>query len=123
MFQVKPGTNTLYYDLECPYCKVPIRSGIGFRVGSIKQLSYRLGEKLKWDGPITRPKARPAGGNMQTIGYFNCDNPRCDTWKDCFPEVQEALIVIREDYLAEVKVVEHNPGSHNFEIVEPAGIE
>ena len=113
------GTNTLYYELECPHCGKAVHSGIGFRAGTVNQLSYHLGQSLKWDGPNCRPATRPPGGNLQTIGYFNCDNPRCDTWKDCFPEVQEALITIRDDVLKDARVISHKPDEHTFDIVEP----
>ncbi len=114
------ATNTLYYELECQFCGQVVRSGIGFRAGAINRRNYKLGEKLSWEGGSCRPAQRPAGGNLKTIGYFNCDNPRCQTWKDCFPDVQEALITIRNDVLDEVKVLRYKPTEHTFDIIEPA---
>ncbi len=84
----------------------------------VNQKNYRLGEKLVWGGPFSRPDIRPLEGNLKTIGYFNCDNPGCPTWHDCFPEVQEALIVVQGDVISEVTVVSHNPGSLTFDIVD-----
>lgn len=81
-----------------------------------------LGEKLRWDGPNCRPPQRPPNGNMKTVGYFNCDNPRCDTWKDCFPEVQEALITVRNDEIRDVEVINYKPHEHSFDIIEPEGL-
>ena len=123
MSQKIVGTNTLYFDITCPYCGRESRSGIGFRAGVVHQLSYHLGQRLDWNGPNCSPSARPPGGNMKTIGYFNCDNPRCETWQDCFPEVQEALIVIVNDFITECSVVKHHPEKQDFPILEPEGIE
>lgn len=122
MVQDIVGTNTLYYDLECPFCGKVVRSGIGFRAGVVKQLNYGVGERIKWDGPNCRPAERPAGGNLKTIGYFNCDNPRCATWKDCFPDVQEAVIVIENDVIADVKPLTYKPTEHTFDIIDPPGL-
>ena len=113
------GFNTLYYDLKCPNCGSAVESGIGFRAGVLRQASYKIGDKLSWDGPNSRPVERPAGGNFKTIGYFNCDNLKCTTWHDCFPEVQEALITIRDDVIAEVVPVTHKPGAQSFDILPP----
>ncbi len=117
------GTNTVYYELECPFCKKPIRSGIGFRVGILRNLTYHVGEKLRWDGPNCRPPVRPASGSIKTIGYFNCDNPRCQTWGDCFPDVQEAIITIYNDVIQHVEATRHKPGQLTFDIIERAGEE
>lgn len=117
------GTNTLYYEIECPTCGKTVRSGIGFRAGVIKQLNYHLGDKIKWEGANCRPALRPPGGNLKTIGYFNCDNPRCDTWRDCFPEIQEALVTISKDEINDVQVISHKPQEQTFDIIEPEGLE
>ena len=116
------GTNTVYFELPCPQCGSVVRSGIGFRAGVIKQLNYHVGEKIRWEGPNCRPSERPPGGNLKTIGYFNCDNPRCDTWQDCFPEVQEALVIIQNDVLQDVQFINYKPGEHSFDIIEPEGL-
>jgi hypothetical protein len=93
----------LYAELACPFCQQNVASGIGFRVGAIKNRKYRIGDKLDWTGDTCRPAQKPADGNMSTIGYFNCDNVECSTWKDCFPDVQEAMIVISDNQIVEVK--------------------
>ena len=112
-------TNTLYYELECPRCGAVVHSGIGFKVGHVRRLTYRVGEAIKWNGNHCRPSQRPADGNLKTIGYFNCDNPRCETWQDCFPEVQEALIVIQNDIISDVTATKYKPGEQSFHILEP----
>jgi len=116
------ATNTVYYELECPHCGSLVRSGIGFRAGVVRQLNYNVGEKIRWDGPNCRPAHRPPDGNLKTIGYFNCDNPRCETWKDCFPDVQEAMIIIVNDVIANVQVIEYKPHERSFDIIEPVGL-
>jgi hypothetical protein len=116
------GTNTLYHDITCPHCGKPVSSGIGFQAGVIKRLNYKLGDKITWEGQIARPATRPPNGDLKTIGYFNCDNPRCSTWQDCFPEVQEALITICGDTITAVEVTTHNPEDHTFAILEPQGL-
>jgi hypothetical protein len=110
--------NTLYALLQCPKCDKKMQSEIGFKVGRLGGLSYKLGEKLEWTGKERRPEQRPADGSLRTIGYFECDNLDCETWHDCYPEVQEALIVIRQDVIAEVKPYVHKPGEINFDIIE-----
>ena len=112
------GTNTLHHELDCPRCGAKVSSGIGFQVGAIKRANYRLGERISWDGPVVRPAERPQSGNLRTIGYFNCDNPRCESWQDCFPEVQEALITIADDIIADVCVIQHKPDKQDFDILE-----
>jgi hypothetical protein len=118
------GTNTLYYEITCPHCGEQVMSGIGFRAGAIKRQSYKLGDKLTWKakGALIRPEKRPPKGNLKTIGYFNCDNLRCSTWQDCFPIVQEALITISGDKIAEVEPTTHRPDDLTFDILEPQGL-
>lgn len=111
--------NTLYSEIKCPKCSKVVNSGIGFKVGAINQHSYKIGERLKWDGSQTRPAARPQGGNLKTVGYFECDNLDCSTWQDCYPEVQEALITIKDDVIVDVKPFEHKPNQIDFDIIEP----
>lgn len=112
------GTNTLYHDLQCPYCGQLVRSGIGFRLGSIGRHSYKLGDMLAWDGPHCRPASRPQDGTVRTIGYFNCDNPGCQTWQDCYPEVQEAVVTVVDGVIADVSVTVYKPGELTFAILE-----
>lgn len=117
-----PGTNTLNCELKCPHCQQMIKPQIGFRAGTIRQRTYKVGDKLDWDGPVTVPEARPAEGNLRTIGYFECDNLHCSTWQDCYPDVQEALIVIESDIISYVKPTEHRPNEILFSIIEPKDI-
>lgn len=113
------ATNTLYCDILCPKCGKNVSSGIGFRAGAISRHSYKLGEKLKWEGATIRPTNRPSGGNLKTIGYFECDNLNCSTWQDCYPQIQEALIVVKGDIIAEAKAFVHKPNELAFDIIEP----
>lgn len=112
------ASNTLYAEIKCPKCGSTVTSGIGFRVGAVTQKSYKLGEKLAWDGKDIRPSERPENGNLKTIGYFECDNLKCSTWQDCYPEVQEALIVIKGDVLSEAKPFVYKPNQIEFDIIE-----
>lgn len=113
------GVNTLYSDIKCPKCGKVVTSGIGFKVGSIDRGEYKIGEKLKWESGKSRPRERPDGGNLKTIGYFECENLSCETWSDCYPEVQEALITIKSDIISEAKPYTHKPNEQVFDIIEP----
>jgi len=110
--------NTVYVDLKCPFCQVAIESGVGFRVGALENRKYRVGDKLDWAGSNCRPLTRPPDGNLKTIGYFNCDNPRCTSWRDCYPEVQVALIAICDDRISEVSAYDGVLSGEKFEIIE-----
>lgn len=111
-------SNTLYCDIVCPKCGKKVTSGIGFRAGALDQRSYKLGERLQWKGSRVRPSERPKDGNLKTVGYFECDNLNCSTWQDCYPEVQEALITIRDDVIADVQPFTHKPNQIDFDIIE-----
>jgi hypothetical protein len=117
--EVTNASNTLYSEIPCPKCGKKVTSGIGFRAGSVDQRSYKLGERIAWDGPRPRPNKRPDGGNLKTVGYFECDNLNCETWADCYPEVQEALITIKSDVIADVQPFIHKPNQLDFDIIEP----
>jgi hypothetical protein len=112
--------NTVYAELTCPYCQEAISSGIGFQVGVVEQRKYKIGDSLNWKGGLSRPKQKPRGGNIATIGYFNCDNPACGSWFDCYPEVQTALLVIKNNRIIEVSVYNGALSGEKFEILEPS---
>jgi hypothetical protein len=112
-------TNTLYCDIACPKCGKNVSSGIGFRAGAVSRRSYKLGERLVWEGGNQRPEQRPDNGNLKTVGYFECDNLKCETWADCYPEIQEALIVVKNDVIAEAKPFTYRPNELVFDIIEP----
>lgn len=116
------GTNSLTCELKCKQCDQTIKPLVGFRAGTIRQRTYKVGDKLDWDGPHTVPAERPPGGNLKTIGYFECDNLHCPTWQDCYPEVQEALIVIESDIISHARATEHRPNEILFDIIEPKDI-
>lgn len=111
------GSNTLISDLKCPKCKTPVTSGVGFRAGLVNSLSYKIGDKLEWQGKPCWPEERPSGGNFKTIGYFDCENLNCPTWQDCFPEIQEVLISVHSDYITKIENFEYKPGEQNFDII------
>ena len=113
------GANTLYSDIKCPRCGKLVKSGIGFRAGTVNNLSYKIGEMINWDCPPTWPGTRPADGNLKTIGYFECDNLNCETWQDCYPEVQEALIIVKADIISDAKPYTHKPNELGFDVIEP----
>src|SRR5690242_7670652 len=112
------ATNTLHCEIKCPHCGSNVGSGIGFRAGTVEGQNYKIGERLNWTGPKTRPAARPVDGNLKTIGYFECENLECVTWSDCYPEIQEALIVIKGDIIEEAKPYTHKPEQLAFDIIE-----
>jgi hypothetical protein len=91
---------------------------VGFQVGVLENRRYRLGDRLNWEGADRRPKERPQSGSLKTIGYFNCDNPKCSSWNDCYPDVQQALIVIENDRIADVSVYNGVLGQEKFEILK-----
>lgn len=84
--------------------------------------AYKLGDKLNWDGTSCRPSIRPPKGNIKSIGYFNCDNIRCSSWQDCYPDVQQALVTVENDVITDVSVFHERVGGQNFDIIEPKGL-
>lgn len=114
--------NTVYPDLRCPYCEEAIVSGVGFCVGAIGRFDYRIGDRLRWEGSVCRPVERPVGGNIKSVGYFNCDNMRCKSWMDCFPLVQQALITVENDVITAVELFDGQASDNGFDIIEPKGL-
>ncbi len=112
--------NTVYADIHCPFCNEKVTSGVGFRLGCLENKNYKLGDKLKWEGAVCRPETRPQDGSIQSIGYFNCDYVKCKTWSDCFPEVQQALVTIKNDVIEKVEVYKGPLSGEQFEIIKPA---
>lgn len=113
------GSNHLQSDFKCPRCGSEISCGIGFRAGTVRGTQYGIGDRLDWSGPGTWPEQRPEGGNLKTIGYFECENLKCETWRDCFPDVQEVLITIESDVIRQVKSVSYQPGKITFAVFSP----
>lgn len=112
--------NTVYPTLNCPFCKEAITSGVGFAVGRVNRDVYKIGDELRWDtlsGRSSRPVQKPELGNIDTIGYFNCDNVSCSSWSDCFPEVQRALIKIRANKIEEVELYNQDGELAEFAIL------
>lgn len=99
---------------------------MGFRVGALKRKSYKTGDRLEWlsaeekdRGALEcRPPERPSEGNIKTVGYFNCDNPKCASWQDCFPSVQMALITIAADRIESVEPYDPPAQVDQFAIIE-----
>jgi len=97
--------NTVHPALEfvCPFCKEQLTSGVGFRLGAILRLNYQMGDELIWRGGECRPESKPLLCDFKTLGYFNCDNPACSTWTDCFPEVQHATVTVVNNRITAVE--------------------
>jgi hypothetical protein len=114
--------NTIYGEFQCPHCHDKIASGVGFRFGTVNNLGYRVGDELDWTGPNTRPKARPPAKVVKTVGYFNCDNIRCSSWRDCYPAVQRALITIENNRIVSVAPFYGEASDDGFDIIEPKGL-
>ena len=110
------GSNHLQGDFKCPRCGTGLTCGIGFRAGAVKGTNYKIGDKIDWNGKHLWPSERPAGGNLKTIGYFECENLRCETWADCFPEVQEVVIRIENDVIQDYKPVFYQPDKIEFAV-------
>ena len=113
------GSNQLDIDFKCPKCGHEVTAGIGFRAGTIKGFKYKPGDRISWEGSPTWPPLRPDQGSFKTIGYFECENLRCETWSDCFPEVQEVLIVIQNDVITDYKSVAFRPDKIDFGVFPP----
>ncbi len=114
-----PGRfNTIHCDLHCPLCNAKILTGIGFRIGSLENKQYKIGDKINWSKQPTRPEKRPANGNVITLGHFNCDNPRCSSWQDCYPNIQNAKITIKEDKIVDIAIYT-GVDQEDFAILEP----
>jgi hypothetical protein len=110
--------NTLYADAHCPFCHERISSGIGFQVGTLDAKAYRIGDKLNWKGQPSRPEKKPERGDITSIGYFNCDNVRCSTWQDCYPQVQQAFVKVKNNIIVAVEPVDDHADFKSFEITE-----
>jgi len=112
--------NTLLGGLDCPHCKAEIISGVGFRLGTIASLRYKVGDSLSWEGDYCRPPSRPQAKTIKTVGYYNCDNIHCKTWQDCYPDVQLALLTVQNNIITSVEPYKGPEPEKDFPIVEPA---
>lgn len=110
------GSNYLRGEFKCPKCGAEITCGIGFRAGTVGGINYKLGDKIVWAEKRNWPQERPEDGSFKTIGYFECENLRCPTWSDCFPEVQEVVITIKNDVISDLRPVFYNPGEIKFSV-------
>lgn len=110
--------NTLYADLDCPFCKEKVISGVGFRLGYLGHQSYHLDDTLNWDGQPINPSRRPEKGNIIQVGCFNCDNVRCASWQDCYPTVQQAFVHVANNVLVACEPVDANLQLKDFQILE-----
>lgn len=113
------GSNTLQDDFKCPECGQIVSSGIGFRAGVVNNLIYKTGDRISWEGTKTWPPERPEGGSFKTIGYFECENLKCETWHDCYPEVQEVLITLIADTIVSAKPIKYSPDKIEFAVFAP----
>ncbi|MGH9550040.1 MAG: hypothetical protein ACRD3W_11725, partial [Terriglobales bacterium] len=106
--------NTVYSELLCPHCRQKVLSGVGFRWGTLGNLRYKPGDLISWTCAPTRPAHQPDARVVKTVGYFNCDNIKCATWQDCYPQVQRALITIEDNVIADVSVFEGEASDNGF---------
>ncbi|MCA9814580.1 MAG: hypothetical protein H6677_01005 [Candidatus Obscuribacterales bacterium] len=112
--------NTIYGELDCPHCKSRILSGVGFRFGQLNQRQYKKGDELAWEGDQCRPPSRPDARVIKTLGHFNCDNIKCSSWQDCFPDIQTVLITIENNRITDVEIYKPSGDEEEFAILEPA---
>lgn len=110
--------NTLQSDLICPHCQKKIISGIGFKVGSLKKTNYKVGDILDWQSEPRRPEKRPKQGNITTLGHFNCDNTKCPSWQDCYPDIQTAKIIIEKDRIIDITICTDALAQEQFAILQ-----
>jgi hypothetical protein len=110
------GSNHLQSDFKCPKCGAAVSCGVGFRAGTVKGTDYKIGDKIDWSGKTNWPAERPDDGSFKTIGYFECENLRCETWNDCFPEVQEVLITIEHDIIRAAEPIFFQPNKIEFSV-------
>ena len=73
-------------------------------------------------GDRCRPVQRPQARVIKTIGYFNCDYIKCDSWQDCYPEVQLALITVEDDVITAVEHYKGEAPKEEFAILEPVDL-
>lgn len=111
--------NTLVDGLVCPKCKADIISGIGFRLGHVASLRYKVGDSLSWEGNNCRPPTKPKEREIKTLGYYNCDNMKCESWQDCYPDVQLAVITVVNNVIAAVDPYQGPEPTRDFPILEP----
>ncbi len=111
--------NTLEGGLVCPQCKADIISGVGFRLGSIASLRYKIGDSLSWEGSYLRPPSKPGAREIKTLGYYNCDNIKCKSWEDCYPDVQLAVITVTDNKITSVEPYTGPEPAKEFPILEP----
>lgn len=119
MTEISGSNHLVQDDFKCPRCGTKLSCGIGFRAGTVKGINYKIGDKIDWSGKHNWPSERPENGSFKTIGYFECENLRCETWNDCFPEVQEVLITIENDIIRAYKPVFYKPDSIDFSVLAP----
>lgn len=112
--------NTINGGLTCPFCKEKIISGVGFRFGKIDNRQYEIGDEIDWSGSPTRPDQKPDATSVKTIGYFNCDNVKCKSWQDCYPEVQTAQVSIENNKIKSIEIYTGPDLDREYKIVEPA---
>lgn len=111
--------NTIDGELLCPHCNSKIISGVGFRFGHLNQTRYKLGDELAWEGDNCRPPSRPSASVIKTLGHYNCDNIKCSTWQDCFPDIQNVLITIENNRITNMAPYQANGDESEFAILEP----
>lgn len=70
--------NYLRSLLCCPACGRQSEIDVEFRFGIRDLRTYRIGDKLVWEGKGVRtPSGRPPHGDFEDVGYAEC--PWCGT--------------------------------------------
>ena len=91
---------------------------MGFKLGFLNQDIYKIGDQISWEGEELRPDSKPSHPVIKTLGHFNCDNLKCSTWQDCFPDVQTALITVENNRIVDVSIYICQGGEEEFAILD-----
>jgi len=114
--------NTINGGLSCPFCKEKIVSGVGFQYGTIDNRQYAVGDEIDWSGTPCRPAKKPTEDLVKTVGYFNCDNVRCSSWQDCYPDIQTALVTIEKNKIKSLAIYTGPELERQYQIIEPGSL-
>lgn len=73
--------NYLSLTISCPRCGAKAEMEAEFRFGLRELIHYKIGDRLRWDGPGVRtPDERPDQGNYIDIAYAVCPLCNRDFW-------------------------------------------
>lgn len=63
--------NALHFNGECPRCGFTGEFIAEFKLGSLEQRNYRVGDRIDWSGPI-RDYDPPEDGYAADHGFVKC---------------------------------------------------